>query len=272
MAYDVQEFSVKGGRPYFLYQFARGAITTRFAAAPDVLTIGGYDWQPSSISHQELEQTGSVERSELELNLPLTDPFVIDLQAPQTNVMTLTIFRGHFSDATDELRQYWKGRVVGVTANNTQVDIKTENVFTSLRRPGCRVRVQRSCRHDLYGHGCNLNKDDWGIAATITAMSGLNMTVPVAAGYFDGKFTAGMVKWNNVFGYIQSHSSSTMQLISDIPGMDDAVLLGAQACVIYPGCLRGLRGTQNCEAFNNTLNYGGFRWIPSKNPFTTSLV
>jgi uncharacterized phage protein (TIGR02218 family) len=272
MPYDVQEFSIKDGRPYFLYQFARGAVVTRLAAHPVALSVGGFTWQPSPIAHDILEQGGNVERSELELVLPLSDSFAITLLSPQTQVMTVTIFRGHFSDVSAELRQYWKGRVVGARSSGTTVTVKTENVFTSLRRPGCRVRVQRTCRHDLYGHGCNLNRLDWDIDASITAISGLNLTVPAAGGYADGKFRAGMIEWNTVFGYIQAHSGSTLQLITDMPGLDDALAGGAQACKIYPGCDRSLDGAFGCTSFNNHLNFGGFRWIPTQNPFTTSFV
>jgi uncharacterized phage protein (TIGR02218 family) len=272
MTYDVQEFSVKGGRPYFLYQFARGATVTRLASSPVALIVGGYTWEASAVMHDTLEQGGNVERSELEIQLPLSDPFGIALLSPQTAVMTVTVFRGHYSDASNELRQYWKGRVVGARSSGTSISVKTENVFTSLRRPGCRVRVQRTCRHDLYGRGCNLNRNDWDIAATITAMSGLNLTVPVADGYPDGKFRAGMVEWNSIFGFIQVHSGSTLQLITDIPGLDDAVAEADQACKIYPGCDRSLTGEFGCTSFNNHLNYGGFRWIPDSNPFTYSVA
>lgn len=272
MPYDAQEFSIKGGQPFWLYQFARGAVVTRLAASPVALTAGGQAWTASPITHDVVEQTGNVERSELEMSLPISDPFAISLLSPQTIVMTATLFRGHFSDGTGELRQYWKGRVVGARSNRTIVIIKTENVFTSLRRPGCRVRVQRTCRHDLYGHGCNLNRADWDVAATITAMSGLVLTVPVAAGYTSGKFKAGMVEWNGLFGFIEYHNGSALQLVSDIPGLDDAVAGGAQSCLIYPGCDRSLDGAFGCTSFNNHLNFGGFRWIPQNNPFTTSIV
>jgi hypothetical protein len=272
MTYDAQEFSVKGGRPYFLYQFARGAVVTRLAASPVQLTVGGHDWEPSPIAHDILEQSGNVERSELEITLPLTDPFGIGLLSPQAEVMTCTIFRGHYSDLADELRQYWKGRLVGAHSTGTRIIMKTENVFTSLRRPGCRVRVQRTCRHDLYGRGCNLDRADWDIAATITAVTGLNLTVPVANGYTDGKFRAGMVEWNNIFGYIDRHSGATLRLVTEIPGLDDAIAGGSQAAKIYPGCDRNLISEFGCSSFANQLNYGGFRWIPTINPFTNSIT
>jgi Uncharacterized conserved protein (DUF2163)/Phage conserved hypothetical protein BR0599 len=273
MAFDPQEFSIKGGQPYWLYQFARGAAVTRLAAHPVALSVDGQVWEPSPISHDILEQTGNVERSELELILPLSDPFAITLLSLQTMVMTLTIFRGHFTDVTAELRQYWKGRIVSATSSGTEVRIKTENVFTSLRRPGCRVRVQRTCRHDLYGHGCNLNKDAWAVAATITGISGVNLTVPVAGGYPSGRFRAGMVLWQGNYGFVQAHSGTTLGLIADMPGLDDAFIAsGAQACTIYPGCDRSLDSGFGCTSFGNHLNYGGFKWIPQTNPFTTSIV
>jgi len=272
MSYDIQEASVADGRPYFLYQFARGATTTRLISAPVDKNVGGFDWTASPISHDILEQTGDVERSELQLTLPLSDSFGVALLAPQAEVMTLTIFRAHYSDGTNELRQYWKGRVVGAVSGGQTIKVKTENVFTSLRRPGCRVRVQRSCRHDHYGLECGLNKDDFDIAATITAISGLQLTVPVAASSTDGYFNAGMINWNGLYGFIESHVGSAITLVSEIPGLEDALGGGSQAAILYPGCDRSLDGTFGCESFANFLNYGGFRWLPKDNPFDVSLT
>lgn len=280
MSYDAQEASVADGRPYFLYQFARGATTTRLVSAPEQVTVGGHDWTPSSISHDIIEQTGDVERSELQLTFPISDTFGFALLSPQTQVMTITIFRSHYSDGSHQLRQYWKGRVVGAVSGGSTIKVKTENVFTSLRRPGCRVRVQRTCRHDLYGLECGLDIDDFAVSATITAIAGLSLTVPEATDDPDGEYTAGILKWNGLYGFVQSHVGTTLRLVSEIPGLEDALGGGDQSAFIYRGCDRNLIGDHSCKSFpnvanpsgTNTNNFGGFRWIPKLNPFNNSIV
>lgn len=272
MTYNAQEASIADGRPYWLYQFARGATVTRLVAAPVQVTVGGHTWDPSSIKHAELEQTGNVERSELELEFPLSDTFAFDLLAPATEVTTITLFRAHYSDGANELRQYWKGRIVGAESGGLTIKVKTENVFTSLRRPGCRVRVQRSCRHDHYGLECGVDKTAFDVSATITAISGLALTVPAASGAPDGRYNAGMVKWTTLYGFIESHVGSTLTLVSEIPGLEAALGGGSQAATLYPGCDRSQSDTTGCGFYSNDLNYGGFRWLPSNNPFNDSLV
>lgn len=272
MTYAAYEESVHGGRPFFMYQFARRATTTRLAASKDDVTFDGDTWLKSSVTHDTLEQTGDVERNELELQLPISDTFAFNLLQPQTTVMTLTIFRGHRDDPDQEKRMYWKGRIVGPVSEESIVKIKTENVFTSLRRPGCRVRVQRTCRHDLYGLECTLDLTDFAVACTITAMVGLNITVPVAAGFTDGEYKAGMIKWNDEFGFISSHVGSSLRLVAEIPGLEEALSGGGQAATIYRGCNRNLVSANGCSSFGNQLNFGGFRWIPQYNPFNSSIV
>lgn len=272
MTYRLIDTTVKQGRPFFLYQFASGATVTRLTSDAAGIVRQSVLWTPSPVSHQELEQTGNVEKNKLELTFPLSDTFAYDYLLPATGITTVTIMRGHHGDVDEELSIYWKGRIVGAKSTKQNIIMTVENVFTSLRRPGCRVRVQRTCRHDHYGLECGVNKASFAIACTITAVSGLMLTVPAAGGYAAGTFNAGFISWNGLNGFIDSHSGAACQIISEIPGMDDAILLGALSATIYPGCNRNLTGSFSCAAFSNHLNFGGFRWIPDANPFNTSII
>jgi Phage conserved hypothetical protein BR0599./Uncharacterized conserved protein (DUF2163). len=271
MAYDTIESSRDDGRPYFLYQFVRGAITTRLAASEDNLIVGGFTWTASPIAHGVIEQNGDIERSSLELEFPLDDTFAFGLLVPNTQVMTITVFRIHYSDVAAEMRQYWKGRLVGATSGEHTIKVTTESVFSSLRRPGCRVRVQRSCRHDHYGAvGCTLSRAAYEVAMSVTAISGLTLTIPAAAGGgYTNKLGAGIVNWNGIFGQIDYHSGTSVVLVTEIPGLEEALAGGAQAVLVAPGCSRALT---RCVEFNNYLNFGGFKWLPKQNPFSTSIA
>ncbi len=272
MSYMDFDDSIDEGRPYFLYQFASGSTTTRFVAGPNAVTKLANTWDPSSVSHKEYEQTGNVERNNMELTFPLSDEFALTRVGLVGQIMSLTIFRGHYDDPDEEHRTIWKGRIVGCKSAKQNIIMVCENVFTSLRRPGCRVRVQVSCRHDLYGqYGCRVDKDDFATAAIVTGINGVTLTIPLAGIPPDGYFTAGMIKWGDLYGTLELHVGTAVNLIGEIPGLEEAFEAdGNQAVTLYKGCMRGLNGSQNCSSFSNTLNYGGHRWIPQINPFNNN--
>lgn len=271
MSYDTPEASVKDGRPYFLYAFASSAGTTRLTSEPTDLVRGGNTYTKSSIRHSKMEQTGNVEKQELQLEFPLSDTFALTLLEPATGITTLTVFRGHHSDLTNELRTVWKGRVVGAQSGGLLISVVAESIFTSLRRTGCNARVQRTCRHALYLPGCNLDKDDFAVSATATAMSGLVVTVTEASGETNGFYKAGMIEWDGRFGFIESHSGTSLTLVSDVPGLETEINdNGPTSVIIYPGCDRSLAVCD--DRFDNLLNNGAFPYRPPNNPFNQSIV
>lgn len=275
MSYDIPEVSVADAEPYFLYQFSDTAGTTYLTSEPESIVRESQVWIPESISHSNVQITGNVEKNDLVMEVPLSSEFGQLLLLPATSIMTLTIFRGHHSDLTDELRPIWKGRVVGARSGKQTIRIVTESIYTSLRRTGCTARVQRSCRHALYLPGCNLDKDLFAIPATITAISGLTLTVPEAegSGIVDGQFKAGMFDFNGNWGFINYHVGTTIKIISEVPTLEDEFEVASPPILnitLYPGCDRS---EDICHSrFDNILNYGGFKRRPKKNPFSGSVV
>jgi uncharacterized phage protein (TIGR02218 family) len=181
------------------------------------------------------------------------------------------MYRGHHTDLSDELRVIWKGRVVGAKSGKQTIKATIESIFTSLRRTGCRVRYQRTCRHALYFDGCNLNIDDFKTAATVTAITGNVLTVPLADDEQDGFYKSGIVIFDGLYGWISNHTGSALTVILPVPGLADYVTANGSASVfIAPGCDLA-RAT--CETkFNNEENFGGFPYMPDNNPFSQSII
>jgi len=125
-------------------------------------------------------------------------------------------------------------------------------------------------RHALYRRGCNLNDYDFAIAGTVTAASGFLVTINdlIDSNIEDGYFTGGMIETADGFlRYITQHSGTTLTLVRPLQALEDEVngSSGLANVILYPGCDH----TRNtCKAkFNNLANFGGFPWIPGKNPF-----
>lgn len=271
MSYDTHETSVADGRPYFLYEFSDTSGSTFLTSDPETIVTSSHIWTPESITHDNIFVTGNVEKNDLQLRFPLSSGFAQSLLLPSGSIMSLTVFRGHHSDLTGEIRPVWKGRIVGAKSTQNQIVVTSENIYTSLRRTGCTARVQRTCRHALYLPGCNVNKDLFGIQATITALSGLTLTVPGAVTSPATNFKAGMLDFQGNWGFINYHSGSTLKVISEVVDLEDYMdVNGSAEITLYPGCDRS---EEVCNSvFNNILNHGGFKRRPKKNPFSGSII
>lgn len=272
MSYDTPEASVSDGQPYFLYLFDNGIEPVRLTSDATRLqrTVGdtAYWFEKSPIRHSDLEQNGSIEKASVDFAFPLSDKFARSLLPAASAITTVTIWRGHHTDLSEELRVVWRGRVVGTKDTGLSIAVSAESVFTSLRRPGCRARYQRTCRHALYFDGCNLDKADFEVAATVTAIDGLVLTIPVADDEPDGEYKAGMIEFNGAFGFFVSHVGQTCTLLNEVPGLADATL--PVSVKIYPGC--DLSITRCSERFDNVGNNGSFPFMPDENPFSISIV
>jgi len=206
----------------------------------------------------------------LDITFPRDNAFALLFQGgvPE-QVCSVTVFRSHTHDPDEELRFYWKGRVAGAAGEGDAVKLSCENVFTSLRRPGLKAKYQRTCRHPLYFGGCGLDKASFAITATVTAVSGFNVTVTYAdSTVTTGYFTGGMLQTaDGHFRYITYDGGATLTLIRPMPSLTEEVngSDGEATVTIYPGCNHQMTDCQT--KFNNLLNFGGFPWIPEKNPF-----
>ncbi|RWN30117.1 MAG: DUF2163 domain-containing protein [Mesorhizobium sp.] len=270
MSHDTVEASIDEGEPYFLYLLDNGVTPVRFTSDLDPLTRMGEVWTPSAVSHGEITQTGNIEKASIDLTFPLSDAYAKTLLTPASEITTVTIWRGHHTDLTNELRVQWKGRVTTPKSTKQSIVVPVENVSTSLRRPGCRARYQRTCRHALYFPGCNLNVDDFKVPAIVSAADGLVLTIAEAALQPDGIYKAGLVIFQGLFGWVGEHAGDTLTLIGEIDGLSEAVAAdGPTAVFIAPGCDLS---EDACVRFGNHLNHGGFKNMSDNNPFSQSIT
>ena len=189
-----------------------------------------------------------------------------------TQVMNVTIWRGHHGDPDHEHRVLWKGRIVGSKSNGT-TDPRLGRPASTPRLPGsaCTACVQIPCRHALYRPGCNLDVDDFKTAATCSAIAGLTLTVAEAALEADGEYKGGLVIWQGLYGWVEAHAGDQLTLVAPIAGLADEIAANGSAAVdIAPGCDRS-RG--RCwDRFANGLNHGGFADFTGNEIFTSRIA
>lgn len=233
--------------------------------------FGLENYTPIPVGRTEVETRKELVRANIELTVPLDNIMGLKWLADHGEMF---VFLTIFERATNgDISVVWKGRLVNTVPGMTNIMLRFESVFTSLRRSGIRARYQKSCRHALYGPRCRLNAEDFAVAGTLTAATGTVVTVTQAALQPNGYYVGGMLRSpDGVLSFIVDHVGTqiTLQTISYslVSNMSEGFPVAVQ---IYPGCDRN---RQTCiDKFNNLLNYGGFDWIPEVNPVGgTSIV
>lgn len=286
MSYLTREASVQDGAPIFLYEFVQGEQAWRYTSAPDTYVWGDQDWLPSSVSHSDITQSNEMAKDGISLRFPRTDDagsaFARQFLGYAPDIVTsVTIRRGHPADG--EFVVYWRGRVSGSKSSGATISVDCESVFTSLRRPGLRARYQRTCRHALYGRGCNLDPEAFAVVGLAVAVSGAVVHVPEAALQPDGWYLGGMLRApDGALRLVVGHTGNQVTLSRPIESLAQAVAesgyglnygnyYGGVAVKIYPGCDH-TEGSGGCAKFDNLGNNGAFLRVPRKNPFGGSSI
>lgn len=253
-----------------LFRIVMDAQVWTMTSAEKAQTYGGERYVPTAIDRGETEQKNSLAKADLDVTLPLDHPLSeILLTTLYDQIVSLTLFN---NDGTT-VSVVWKGRLASIKPDMNKLSMSFESIFTSLRRPGLRARFQKSCRHALYHRGCTLDPEDFATAATLDSITGNVLDVPEASGEADGYFRGGMIRAaNGTLAFVIEHTGTLLVLQRMPPALVDqfADEGAGTAITLYPGCDH-TRAT--CIAkFDNLLNYGGFDWIPSKNPMGGSSI
>lgn len=276
MSYADFEIAVQSGQPVELYEFVQGATTWRYASQDRDVDWGGHTWSAAQIGRSEVEQTDEMARNALTLKLPRGNALATQFigQAPD-QVTTLTLRRGHLADPDQEFTVYWKGRIAGASVTGAEVELACESIFTSLRRAGLRARYQIPCRHVLYGRGCEVVQADYAWASP-ASVDGTLVVAAAAAAKPDGWFTGGLiVAPDGAARFIIAHVGSSLTMLRGFASLqaltDNAGYgrnygndYGGVPVTLYPGCDHA-KATCH-DKFANLPNYGGFPYIPSRNP------
>jgi len=246
------------------FKIVEGATVFRVTSSDKTVTHLAEDYEPVAIGRTEVESKNELSRANIELTLGIDNAIA---QRYMNSVVDAVVSLTVYSQQDGDVNVVWKGRLSAVKPQEANVKLIFESVFTSLRRPGLRARYQRNCRHMLYGRGCNLDKEDFDVAGTATAIaSGTVVTVAAAAGYPDGWFAGGMLEAPDLtLRFITSHTGNQVTLIRKIDSLSAAIVGGAQSVRLFPGCNRS---RETCVSkFNNLNNNGSFPFIPTRNPF-----
>lgn len=268
MSYELIETSRDDGRPIELFEISYSGNYWRYTSADREITYLANTYTPIPCSMGDLEPTADPAKSDTTFTFPFDAQIgeVFRVQPP-SEVVSMTVFGQHFGDT--QFIAIWKGRVVDAQWEGPYLRLTGESVFSSLRRPGLRLRYQYQCPHALYGQRCGVNRDAWKELHTLTSFSGVQLQVAGVVGKPDNYFAGGYVTWVN-----QASLNIEKRMIRASVGASGQLTLSTapiglsagQIVTLYPGCDHTL-GTGGCARFDNEENFGGTPFIPSKNPF-----
>jgi uncharacterized phage protein (TIGR02218 family) len=264
MSYDTQERSTQGGAPVELYEFTRGSSTDRFTSADADLTFETNLYTAATLQRSRVETTTERARNAITVRcareFPIADLFRV---APPCDVIGLTVRRFHRGD--NDPAVIWMGRVLNCEFSGSQAVLTCEPVSTSMKRPGLRRPYSRTCPHVFgsIGEGlCNLDLTTVDISTSVSAIGTSTITVAAlgAYSYAGGYVSRTMPDGTTERRLILSASGLVLTLDRPFPG-----LAVSAAVVVVPGCNHTISTCNSVYA--NLVHYGGFPFIPTKNPF-----
>jgi len=264
MTFDTLEKSAIDGAPVELYEFTIGPNHWRYTSGDENQVLNGLTFKREPLKRSKLEIGEEINRANLKIHLPRDNP-VADLFRlyPPGAVMLVRIWRRHRGDADAVL--LWHGRVLNCEFAGGEAILHSEPALTSLRRNALRRFWQRQCPHVLYSTSCKVSQSAYKISDQASAVNGTQVDVPAAAGQADGYYAGGIFSWGNPSGVVESriilsHTGTTLTLAAPIHD-----LVAGDTVDISPGCDHTL---STCTGrFGNAENYGGWPYIPRKNPF-----
>lgn len=252
MSFETSEIAT-GSKPVEFFLFQGPDTAWRYTSSGTNLTIGGNTYVATAIGRQKIELNSEATKQNLTIECGRDLPM---LAAFSGVPVTVTVFRAYGAD----LAVIWKGRVITKSFAGETASINCESVFTSMKRPGLRRKYQILCPHVLYGEGCNVNRGLYEQACVVVSATGLTVTVDTVGGKADQWFKAGYLQFGSHYRTINSQVGVVLTM--DRP----LALVATNALTIYPGCKHDIGDCT--DKFDNLLNFGGWPWIPTINPFS----
>jgi len=272
--YDTLESSLELGRPVELYRFAIGSEEYLYTTSEDEIPIGLEIFTPESIRRNSTVAQGRDERQrELTITLPASNPFASQWKEVAPGLPGfVTIIRVQRDETPSigttqavEFNGIVRGAEFPEDGQEIILGITSEEAATG--RPIPRFSFSAVCNHFLYDPGCGVDPNAHKVTAAVSAESGSNITVPGVGAFADQTFRGGYVKPFGLtdFRLITSQVGDVLTLNrsfkNSILGLTVDAFKGCDF-IIDSDCL---------NVFNNVIEFGGFPFVPTKNPFQSEL-
>ncbi len=282
--------------PIELYRFynSDGTIKT-YNSGTENITYLSETYRPEMISASDIELTDEVEARTLNVQVPRKSSIagLFLIYAPIDQVW-LTIYRKHINDPDTEYVTYWTGMVAGIEYIQDNANLICKPIDTAFNKIGLWRTYASKCQHMFGDIRCKVNiaLPQYRQVATLTSVNGIQLESQQFGkwtAFTDSGTGSDLIPngwWTT--GYIEVPSTGEVRMITyhgdDIQGAfpvgygySKLTILTAinglkagDTVNIITGCFKDL---VTCDVkFGNTVNYGGFPFIPLNNPFTYKIT
>ena len=270
MTYESLETSVETSQPVELYTIALGSTFWYYTSGAVSVVIGGTTWLPLSISRTSQQQSQEDQDQQVEVTLPASTPvvrfFVASVPGQEVEI---TVERIQALDGTQTRMVMYAGVVQSVTFENgaTTAVLSVVTAQSAFSKAIPRDVYSAVCNHVLFDARCGLAEASWRVTAEVLSIVGNVIEIDGLSSEADGYYTAGFIELIGSapdFRVILAHATdfATVALPFGTSPLGNLVR-------VYAGCAHD---PTTCQAkFNNLINFGGFPFVPTKNPFQTGL-
>ena len=291
MTFDVIQIGPLG-RTVELYEFAQSGSFTRVTSAATPQFAGAVEYTPlEGLSRSEPVQGNEISSGDLTLEVPATFPIAQQFRVRvPSSLPSLTITKKHLNDPAAQLFTYWKGTVVSCAFGDQIAELYCQPITRLFNRPIPRAVYSAVCNHQLYDQGCTVTRASYTNSSLIvTTIDGVGTTFIItglraAAATIDSTLSLGLTAqelddfWNRgILATLISPAEFRMIVETDIGGDPNTIRvnlgfreLPAGATIeVIAGCPHSLDFCN--RKFKNAEFFGGFPFVPTKNPFEIEL-
>ena len=268
MSFVAQETSVEAGQPIELYDFRLGTDAYLWTSNPVAVTYNSLTYEPMEVEREALQFSSDTRAEALKISVPASTPLVRRyINSVPGQRATMTIVRVHRNDGANQLVQMFKGvaQTVGFTLNGLKAEIAVVPITAELANSIPRFAFSGVCNHVLYDGACTIAQSLFRYQDVVTGVAGDSITVQGLSVKGSGWATGGYIALSSgEFRQILDHTGDTIRVLLPFP----TTPLG-QTVEVFAGCDHSIN---TCSSkFNNVPNFGGFAWVPLRNPFSTGL-
>lgn len=263
--YTGDERSLTNAGPEELYLFNEADTNYwAFTSSDSDIIFDARTYQAVLIKRDNINLNANSLKTQIGLEVAIDNSFVINFRnGPIERPIQLTIYRRHNYSPTDFVT-YWNGFVRAVKFNPKRAGIVAGLRTASLGRLGLMLKYQRTCGLALYSTRCGISKadTDFFVAGNVLTVDGATITATEFGTEVDGWFLGGSFRTND-FSMNQKivfHEGTTIRIARAAQSLEVDDAFTARA-----GCDWARTTCRN--KFSNELNYGGFPYLPDKNPF-----
>lgn len=266
MSYTSVDTSVKDGAPIECYKFIGELGVFRYTSNNEQVTVNSETYIPlSDIKRSAIETSSLLDSAQtIDITIPITCPLAVTynfLKMPLTlDVEIRVVHRGTNFDTDWKL--IWGGESTKFPVSNNTATISTQSVIQSgLGSQLNQVLFQTPCNHNVYDLHCTLDPSLFTTTSTVTNIKNNVITVD-DTDVADGVLAVGKLV-NTRTGESRVIVSNIGKIVTIGYGFIDLVL--GDTVEMVQGCDNAY---STClTKFNNLINFGGFMFLPTTNPY-----